>query len=509
MESALADWFGNGTTPSGKALAFSVEGGRFKVVAEAPPEGVSFVDLDGAVVLPGFIDAHCHIIPTGLDLQKLHLGACSTRDEVLQALEAWSGANDSPWIQAVHYDQTKFDDSQHLTRDEIDRVVSDRPVLLRHTNGHASVANSAALVEAAVDDSTPDPAGGSFVRDSGGRLTGVLLERAHERVTSAAPQPTQEELTDAVLRAGEEMARLGITCATDMMTGRWNLGRELAAYKEASERGCKVRLRLYAQWGTVLGPRGITPSDLTALTAGMQSDVCRLAGLKIFADGAIGSATAAIYGQFLTTGGNGQLIYEPERLQRMIIEGTEKGWGIAVHTIGDRSTDLVMDAMEASGQPGMHRIEHAMLLSDAQVERISKLGPQITMQPEFLLRFGHSYRKQLGPERGATIKRYKSLLAAGAPLSFSSDRPIVPGDPWDGIRCSVRRPEGFDPAENIDEDTAIRLYTAESAKANGDPGEGLIAPGSWADFQTYAGRPSRETMRSVYRGGQKTYDVRK
>ncbi|MCW5937533.1 MAG: amidohydrolase [Fimbriimonadaceae bacterium] len=481
--------YGNGRTLDGRPLCFSVENGRFREVANDSGEGFD-VDLGGKTIAPGFVDAHCHILPTGLDLQKLHLGGLDSREAVVAAVERRHGSHPDGWLAAVHYDQTRFADARHLTRDEIDAVVPSRPVLLRHSNGHASVANSAALVAAGVREDEPDPAGGTYVRDEGGRLTGVLLERAHERVTAAMPTPTLAEMTSAILEAGHRMAELGIACATDMMTGRWDLEQELLAYNAAAEAGCEVALRLCLQWGTVLGPRGIEAARLRELLAAMDPVRCRAIGLKIFADGAIGSATAAIHGAFLTTGGNGQLIYAPDKLKKMVAQAAEADWSVAVHTIGDRSTDLVMDAVEATPDPSRHRLEHVMMLSDEQIARIVRLGCEATMQPEFLMRFGHAYQKQLGPAVSARLKRARSCLDAGVKLSFSSDRPIVPGDPRDGIACAVRRPEGFDPAENVTLEEAVRAYTVDAARANGDQGLfGEIRDGAVAAFQEWERAP--------------------
>lgn len=477
--------YNNAVDLEGKPLQFCIDDG----VYTSCDETAHVIDLAGATVHPGIVDAHCHIIPMGLDMLKLHLGSCDSRADVLDKLRDWAKDRSGGWIHAVHYDQTKFSDSKHLSRQEIDSVVSDAPVVLRHSNGHASVANTEALRLAGVNDDTSDPPGGTFVRDGSGQLTGVLLERAHERVTSSAPAPGFEDMVEAVLRAGEKMSDLGVTCASDMMTGRWNLELELRAYAEASRRGCRVRIRLYAQWGSLFGAKGIKPELLTEMSSEMDPTRCKLAGAKIFADGAIGSATAAINGEFLTTGGSGQLIYEPDRLKRMVRTADEAGWQVAVHSIGDRSTDHVLDAFSETMEPSRHRIEHAMILSDTQIEKIANLDCFVTMQPEFLARFGHAYQKQLGPERASRLKRYRSVLDAGIKLSFSSDRPIVPGDPLDGIEAAVTRPEGFDQAEALDRSTAHKLYSVESAKANGDGGTmGEIAEGRFADCMILRGR---------------------
>lgn len=472
-----------------------------------PSRGASeCTDLRGQYVLPGFIDSHCHILPMGLDFQKLHLGACTSPDEVLDAVrQRHADLPGNEWLHAVHYDQTKFASGEHLHRSQLDAISPDRPILLRHVNGHASVANTAALVAAGVTPATEDPKGGTFVRDASGELTGVLLERAHEAVTQSAPEPTLSQMVEAILEAGVRMSQLGITAATDMMTGRWNLARELEAYHLAAEQGCRVRLRMYVQWATRLGPRGLAEDRWSELISAMKPELCAVLGLKIFADGAIGSATAAVYEPF-PDGSLGTLIYEPDRLNQMVLQAAEAGYAVAIHSIGDRSTDLVMDAFAATSDPTRHRLEHAMILSDAQLDRLRQLDCRVTMQPEFLLRFGHSYQRQLGPERAYRLKRMRSVLDAGLRLSLSSDRPIVAGDPWDGIRSAVQRPEGFDPAEALTWAEAVGGYTRAGAEANDDAGtQGELAPGCWADFQLYAENPLQRPShpQQVWRAGKR------
>ncbi len=461
---------GQGTTE------LAVVAGRFAATGQGP-----IVDLEGGWLAPAFTDAHCHILPTGLDLQKLHLGGCGSHEEVLDAVrDRLIEVAPEAWLLAVHYDQTRYADG-HLNRDQLDAISSDRPILLRHVNGHASVANSAALLAAKVDESTPDPKGGTYVRDASGRLTGVLLERAHELVTAAAPAPTTEEMVAAILAAGEAMAAYGIVCATDMMTGRYDLARELEAYRLAAERGCPIRTRLCIQWAELFGPRA---KPVTELIEALDGERCRVWGAKIFADGAIGSATAAVYEPYVSEGGTGQLIYAPDKLKLMVRTAHDAGWRIAIHAIGDRATDLVMDAYEALDEATRHRIEHAMILSDAQIERMQRLGIHCTMQPEFLARFGHSYRHHLGLGRASKLKRFRSVKDGGVPLSFSSDRPIVAGDPWLACQAASSRPEGYDPAEALTYAEALEAYTVMGAVANNDPHP--MALGQPAEFLSWS-----------------------
>jgi predicted amidohydrolase YtcJ len=456
-------------------------------------------DLEGRFVLPGFVDAHCHILPMGLDLQKLHLGECSSHEDVLDLLAKRHREQPDGWLLAVHYDQTKY--GSHMDRAQLDAISADRPILLRHVSGHAGLANSAALGLAGVDETTPDPDGGSFGRE-GTRLTGVLLEHANELVSSFVPNPSYEEMVEAILLAGERMRSMGIVAACDMMTGRFDLEQELAAYDEAVRRGCAIDTRLFVQWRAVFGRRGIGPEELRRRSS-------RIGGIKIFADGAIGSATAAIYGEYTgeSSAGprisrhgqpasqhgeevSGQLIYSPDRLKEMVRTAHEAGFQVATHSIGDYSTDLVLDAYEATGEPSRHRIEHAMILSDAQIERIVKAACSVTFQPEFLQRFGHSYLRQLGPERTARLKRTRSVLDAGIPLAFSSDLPIVNGNPLDGIRTASHRPEAFDPSENCTRDEAFRLYTQNAATLGGwNRVLGTLSAGENSKFQVFDSNP--------------------
>ena len=453
-------------------------------------------------MLPGFIDSHCHILPTGLDLLKLNLTACSTREEILAAVSDRHHSQPEGWLLAVQYDHNKFADGQHLTLSDLDRISSSRPILLRHYNGHCSVANSVALGLAGVTPGSRNPSGGEFVRDASGQLNGVLLEDAHEMVWQATPTPSLDEMVDAIMTAGDKMADLGITCASDMMTGRFHLLNELEAYQISASRGCRIRTRLYVQWKEVFGPRGIGLDRFRELEGGFADPGrTRVAGIKLFADGAIGSATAAIYGSYSghpepgpvisrngqntkQIGTSGQLIYAPEKLNAMTKTASDAGYQVAVHAIGDYAVDLVMDAFEATADPSHHRLEHAMILSDAQISRLIDLNCFVTFQPEFLLRFGHVYKRQLGSEVASQLNRVRSCLNVGLKVSLSSDRPIVPGDPMDGIRAAINRPDGFDETENCTSDEAINGYTVWGAEVNGDQGKmGSLEPGELADFQ--------------------------
>lgn len=437
-------------------------------------------------LLPKFVDNHCHILPTGLDMLKIQLGGMVSRTAILDVLaDKVKETEPGEWVLAVHYDQNRFADSQHLTRAELDQISTNHPILLRHVNGHASIANSLALERAGVNESTPDPSGGEFVRDTAGRLNGILLEHAHEMVTTKVPNPDVDAMTDAILAAAQSFEHYRICAASDMMTGRYDLLDEIEAYSRAANK-CNIRFRLYVQWSTLFGARKVDSNQVAEACDKLNQDKCRVAGVKIFADGAIGSRTAAIYGQYEGSTGTtdeGQLIYAPERLHQMIKTADEAGYQIAIHSIGDRSTDLVLDGFAQCENPKKHRLEHAMILSDAQLDRIAELGCYVTMQPEFLQAFAHAYHKQLGAERAHKLKRYRSILERQIPLSLSSDRPIVSGDPNLTVRLAAHRPEGFDPSENLNFEQAMQGATEWAALAQGDKNLGKLEPGYSLDIQ--------------------------
>ena len=504
----MATRFFNAFDREGKALEFVVVDGRFAAINE-PLACENEVDLNGGTVLPGFIDAHCHILPMGFEGGRLNLDGLDTHEQILEAIaDRVAQSQHGEWVDCTYYDQNRLPGGEHIKLRDLDEVAPDNPVFIRHVARHSGVANSCALQAASVGHQTEDPPGGTFVRSDSGELTGVLLETAYEHMVDSMPRPGLEEMIQACMTASEEMSQLGITAASDMMTGFRDLEMELQAYHIAASRGAKTRYRLYLQWSTVFGPRALAPARLQGLIDQMDSRRCKVAGIKIFADGAIGSATAATYKEF-KSGGTGKLIYNPERLSNMVKVATDAGWPVAVHAIGDRAVDHVLDAFEASGAPSRHRLEHAMILSDAQIARIADTGCHVTFQPEFLSRLTEAYQAQLPDDVFPMLKRAASCQKAGIPLSFNSDRPIVGGEPWLGIEAAVQR-EGYDKSEVVEEQDAFDYYTKGGAEANDDEeNQGRIQPGFEADFQVYEGNPlngGTKNLSSVWVGGAQMQD---
>lgn len=446
------------------------------VVSYRGPEALEAdeeIDLQGKTIMPGFFDCHMHVLNAGLDLTALNLHGCDSREQIADLISESSRTIEGvEWLLAVHYDANRFPDGRDVTAQELDYWSNGRPVILRQVSGHSCVASATALRLAGITKETRDPAGGRIARDECGEPTGLLEENAMGLVYKVVPKPTREQMALALREIAKSLCEYGITATCDMSTGQYDLADELWAYENAN---VEVRIGLYVLWSRVFNEDG-----KQKVFEFPESDKLRVSGIKLFADGALGSGTAAIYGEY-ATGGDGMLMYEPEDLKRRVKIAADAGFRVAVHAIGDRVIDHVLDAFQNTKEPSMHRIEHAMILSDEQIERIRKLDVAVTMQPEFLSDFRHAYFKRLGPERASKLKRLRSLVDAGVRVALSSDRPIVGGDPWKGIEAATNRPEGFDPEENILREEAIRLYTRAGAQIDGW-NFGSLSPGQFADM---------------------------
>jgi len=492
----------------GSPLSFLVENGHVvhrgdgTLIPER--EADKCIDLEGGYVLPGFVDCHCHILATGLDLSRLNLLGTTKKEEVYEKLLQWSkNMHDDEWLLAVHYDANRFDDRRDITAEELETLLPGRPIVLRHSSGHACVVSKKALALAGIGTTTENPPGGTIVRNEKGNATGLLLENAMSLVYRIVPKPSLAEMKTAIRKALESMVSYGITCASDMTTGSVNFEDELRAYREVSEE-LPVRVKLYLDWNAMFGSlREKTPGKANF---SINHDSLRINGVKLFADGAIGARTAAMYVPY-TNGNTGCLIHEQEELNEKVRMADEKGLQIATHAIGDRAIDAVLEAYEKTTNPSTHRIEHAMVLSPSQISRIERMGIKLAMQPEFLLRFKNTYYEALGDERASKIKPIRSLLASRIPVGFSSDRPIVSGDPWLGIQAATLR-EGFAKEEKISFEAALRAYTSGGAEVNGERDYGRLEPGEFADFQVYENSPSEypRQPKCVYISGERIYE---
>jgi predicted amidohydrolase YtcJ len=495
-----------------RATAVAVTHGRITALDEIPPGAAHVADLRGATVLPGFHDAHNHMIGFGMSLGEVDIGSppVGSLDELYDAI-ARRAETTAPgeWVVGSGYDQNKLG-GRHPDRDALDRAAPGRRVWLRHTSGHMCVVNSVVLADLGIDAAGTGVPGGRVATDPAGRPTGLLEERAQLLVGSLVYPYPLAELTEAIARAARQYLQEGITSATEAgIGGGWvaHSPAELAAYAAARDQGrLGVRVELMTA-GEVLHPLGAhTDDNLVAgldlgIRTGFGDDWLRLGAVKIFADGSLVGKTAAMHDPFAGNGGSrGYLQADADDLRAAIVAAHRSGWQVATHAIGDRAVDLALDAyaeaLERYPRPDpRHRIEHFAVVQPRQVARAAELGVIAVPQGRFATELGDGMLAAVGPDRHDWLYRQRSLLEAGMVLPGSSDRPVVAGAPLLGIDGMVNRRTWtgapFNPAEAVTVEQALRAWTWGSAYASRQEHvKGSIAPGMLADLVVLSEDPT-------------------
>ena len=390
------------------------------------------------------------------------------------------------WVRGGGYDQNKLAERRHPERHDLDGLPGNPFVLITHASGHGIAVNSRVLQLADVTRETPDPPGGTIVRDARGEPTGVLLENAMGLAYAVAPDLTPADKTAALARASQAMHRMGITSASDASTSL----DDITAYRDAAAQGLlTIRCTLMMLMEQLSdGDRFYSPQDLRTKT---DSEWVQIGPAKIFSDGALTTRTALLRAPYAgTSDQHGTAMWETGRFHSIVHQAIEAGWQVAAHAIGDGAIDLCLDAIGKAHETrpdARHRIEHAMLLWPDQIGRMARLGILPVYQPEFIARFGDAYISAVGQTRADRIMPYQETVRAGMPLVFSSDLPVVPGEPLAGIAAAVQRrtPDGvvLNPHQAVSVRDALWAYTAGGAYSIfAENDRGLITPGQRADF---------------------------
>lgn len=506
------------------------------------------LDLDGATVTPGFIDAHCHTTWFGLGLAELDVSGARRLEELYELLhgavaDAACGRSDSPgdaWLFATGFNQTHLDGA-FPDIGELDRITGNRPFFMRHTSGHMAVVNTAALrLAGAESPSYPDPDGGEIVRDAAGRPTGVVQETAQELIQQLILPYSLEDIEAALERATKYYASEGITSFTEAGVGGGWIGHspaELAAYQRAASHG---RLHARAQVMPVLdilhklnAHAGDSPAaapiglDL-GIATGFGGDYLSLGPAKVFMDGSLLGETAAVSHEFCShgnkdnTGNTGYFQADPDQLRERIEAAYAAGWSIAAHAIGDRAIDLAIDVItkcQATYGPRAvpNRIEHASMTRPEQLTSLAAAGIAVTPQSSFFRDLGDAMTESLGPDRLSWAYRAASFLEAGVALAGSSDRPVADGNVLRGMQAFVDRETESgaifgNPAERLTPRQALAAYTSGAAAATGTLADkGTLTAGKLADFTVLSGSPLQAPDISELRvlatavGGRFTY----
>ncbi len=486
-----------------EAEAVLVRGDRVVAVGQADEmralaaPGARTVELAGQTLLPGFNEAHNHMLMFGRSLAQVdcRVPGCGTIVELQRRVAA--RAAETPggdWVLGRGYDDQSLAERRHPTRYDLDAVAPDHPVVITNASGHLCVANTRALALAGVTSATTPPEGGDIVHDADGAPTGLLLETAQGLVTDLIPEPTEDDLVEALGRCAERYLAAGITSSADASV---HTNTQFRAFQHAMATGANP-LRTTLMLREHLLPHLVE----TGIRTGFGSDRLRCGPIKLFIDGSLIGRTAAVSQPFRhdpDPNNFGLTMMSESVFQGYVMDAHAAGWQIAVHAIGDRGIEMVLDAYERAltAHPRVdhrHRIEHCGILRPDLIARIARLGVVVVTQPIFITEYGDSFIRHLGEERAALTYPFWSLLNAGIPIVFSSDCPVSAYEPLKSIQVSVTERTGsgaeYAPAEAISVNEALHAYTVAGAFATFEEHiKGSIAPGMLADFVVLARDP--------------------
>lgn len=445
------------------------------------------IDLQGRLVVPGFNDSHVHLLDGAKELLSVSLRDARSADEMAARVRAYTArVPKGRWLLGGYWDHESWPGQPLPTRALMDQAAPDHPVFLQRLDGHMAVANSRALALAGVTRATPVPEGGAILKDASGEPTGILKDNAMGLVLRAVPPPTYDETLEAARAALAHAASLGVTTIQDLTTS----ADELRAYQQMRASG-ELPARIYATQ-----ERPLAEFVGAGLQTGFGDDWLRLGGIKFFADGSMGSGTAAFFAPYADDPStSGLLLQSPEALQKMVLDADAAGLQVLIHAIGDRGNAVALDAIERmihehGARDRRPRIEHAQVVREADKRRFATLGVIASIQPSHCVDDMRWAEKRIGHERAAIAYDFKSFVDAGVHIAFGTDWFVEPLDPMIGLYAAVTRqfPDGtpaggWFPEERLTMAQAIEFYTLGSAYAEfAETRKGSLAPGKLADM---------------------------
>jgi predicted amidohydrolase YtcJ len=480
------------------------------------------VDLGGATVVPGFIDAHHHLMTLGFWMSQIdcRFPAVESVTDIVRAVGQRTAQTPAgEWILGRGYDDNKLAERRHITRWDLDAVSPHHPVMIRNVSGHMSVVNSAALALAGVGRDTVSPFGGHIARDDAGEPTGLMQEKAQDLLTVPFLPDDKARLREYLDVAGQAYLAAGVTSGHE--AGIFGPA-EFTALQDAWAEGA-LALRTYMM---IRNPF-IDALEGVGFHTGFGDDMLRVGSIKIISDGSLIGRTAAVCHPYEDAKADdlGLAMFTQDELDDLVWRGHRAGWQMAIHAIGDRAIDMCLDAYEAALRrrpkaDHRHRIEHCGIMRPDIIDRMARLGVIPVGQPPFIAEFGDGFLEHLGTDRCQLTYPLKSLLAAGLPACGSSDSPVSSYQPLIGIQAAVtERTVGgasFAPAEALTVEDALRLYTRNSAYAAFDEDKkGSVTVGKYADLAVLGRDPRAEPPETLsqipvvatIRGGEFVYQA--
>lgn len=487
------------------------------------------VDLDGAVVVPGFNDVHAHSVWFGLSMTELDLSTARTAQDVYAKVASKAAiVPEGEWIMGANLELLNL--ASEPTLAGLDAAAPNHKLFLKSNSGHSGLVNSSVLARIRQNGGGSAEQDSGIVRDRQGNETGLLEENALRLVQDLFMPYPLASIEDALERATAVYAAEGLTSVTDAgIAGGWigNSPIEFAAYQNVLERGTlRTRMSPMITLDALNFDAGDTRTLQTGIRTGLGDDRLRLGPVKIFTDGSLLGATAAMTEPYFGCdhSNSGNLQADPQELTRAALAAASAGWTLALHAIGDAAVDLALETIEEAraryGAPrSPHRIEHGGYVRPDQIARIANNDIVLVPQPHFIHAFGDGMRVLLGDDRAQHSYPVKSLLEAGAVLPGSSDRPVADGRPLRVMQSFVERMTAsgaeYGPAERISATEALRAYTVGSAAATGTGDRlGQLRANYLADLTVLADDPttidasrigSIEVVATVL-GGEATHD---
>lgn len=485
--------------PRARAMAIDASSGRILAIGEEDEVrrvgggATELIDLGGRTVLPGFIDAHIHLLSTAYRRHHINAVDCTSEDEVAELVRQRAASTPpGQWILGGRWYKDIWPGQRFPTKASLDAAAPKHPVALWSKDGHLLWCNSLALQRGNVNAQTPNPANGAILRDGSGEPTGILQEEeatnlVYKTIDKGDPVLTRHLVQNTL----QELLQAGITTIHNI-EGREAL-KLFQQLREEEALGVRVQMIL---------PRHMLPELQTlGLQAGFGDDILRLAGIKIFADGTLGSQTAAMLESFEGNPTNRGILAIPEAdMMEAVSTAAELGLSIAIHAIGDRATRVALNSIERAQQRLAdaplrqsttrlrYRVEHAQLVAPEDLERMRRLGVVASVQPF------HAVADRDLAERywGRRYKRayaYRTMQEMGIPLALGSDAPVETFDPLRILYAAIERndtatPEraSWVPEQALPIVQALWSYTLGAAYAGGEEHDkGSLAVGKLGD----------------------------
>jgi predicted amidohydrolase YtcJ len=483
----------NDAQPTAEAMA--IEGDRIVGVGDLETiralcdDQTRMIDLDGQTVLPGLIDAHGHMTGLGdLQVGTLDLSGTMSYEEVIERVRQRAAElPEGTWILGRGWDHESWPSRKLPDHQTLSDIVPDHPVWLLRVDGHAGLANEAAMRAAGVDENTENPDGGEVIRGAEDRPTGVFVDNAESYIERAVPSEARGRTRDQLIAAQQMCIEAGLTGVHDMGVPP----AQIELYQQLDEEGL-LKVRIYAVLPGNFAVRYFDQNDI------LVTDRVTARATKLYMDGAMGSRGAWMLEPYsdrpLDDDGNpytGLTVSDPEFIDFVARHGTRRGYQVCVHAIGDRANRRVLDAFEQAGAgDGRHRVEHAQLLHPDDIARFASLGVIPSMQPTHCTSDMRWVANRVGDERALGAYAWRSLIESGVPIAGGSDFPVESHNPFLGFYAAVTRQNhegqpdgGWLPDQRMTRDEALRSFTIWAAFAAFEEDQkGTLEPGKLADF---------------------------